>query len=125
MFRCATCTEKHIEKAFNAGASRKEVAETVLIASVEGAGDEDADSRRTGNALSKRQVHGGYPQVDAAGNVGAQKHLMSYTSAVAEELLGVLGGSQESLGVPLTADLSRPAGRSAEVWPDSWKRSVR
>ena len=39
-FRCATCTEKHIEKAFDAGASRKEVAETVLIASVEGAGDD-------------------------------------------------------------------------------------
>lgn len=39
-FRCATCTEKHIEKAFSAGASKSEVAETVLIASVEGAGDD-------------------------------------------------------------------------------------
>ena len=38
-FRCARCTEKHIERAFDAGASKKEVAETVLIASVEGAGD--------------------------------------------------------------------------------------
>ena len=38
-FRCADCTEEHIQGAFEAGATEAEVAETVQLASVDGVGD--------------------------------------------------------------------------------------
>jgi len=37
-FRCPHCTDDHIRGALDAGASKQEVAETLLIAAVEGAG---------------------------------------------------------------------------------------
>jgi AhpD family alkylhydroperoxidase len=37
-FRCPHCTQVHIEGALEAGASRQEVAEALLIAACEGAG---------------------------------------------------------------------------------------
>jgi AhpD family alkylhydroperoxidase len=37
-FRCPHCTEEHIKKALEVGASKGEVAETLLITAVEGAG---------------------------------------------------------------------------------------
>jgi AhpD family alkylhydroperoxidase len=37
-FRCPHCTEEHIEKAQEVGASKQEVTEALLIASLEGAG---------------------------------------------------------------------------------------
>lgn len=36
--RCPHCTEEHIEKALEVGASKQEVSEALLIAAVEGAG---------------------------------------------------------------------------------------
>jgi AhpD family alkylhydroperoxidase len=38
VFRCPHCTEEHIERALEAGASKAEVSEALLIAAVEGAG---------------------------------------------------------------------------------------
>jgi AhpD family alkylhydroperoxidase len=38
VFRCPYCTEKHINKALEAGATKQEAAETLLITSYEGAG---------------------------------------------------------------------------------------
>ena len=38
-FRCADCTEKHIQNAFEAGATEAEVSETVRLASIDGVGD--------------------------------------------------------------------------------------
>lgn len=38
VFRCPHCTESHIRRALEVGASRQEVAEALLIAAVEGAG---------------------------------------------------------------------------------------
>ncbi len=38
-FRCADCTEKHIQGAFEAGATEAEISETVRLASVDGVGD--------------------------------------------------------------------------------------
>ena len=37
VFRCSACTEAHIEGALEAGASREEVTEALLVAAVEGA----------------------------------------------------------------------------------------
>lgn len=37
-FRCPHCTEEHIKGALDAGASKEEVTEALLIAAVEGAG---------------------------------------------------------------------------------------
>lgn len=38
VFRCPHCTEEHIKGALEAGASKEEVTEALLIAAVEGAG---------------------------------------------------------------------------------------
>ena len=38
VFRCPHCTESHIKAAFEAGASKEEITEALLIAAVEGAG---------------------------------------------------------------------------------------
>ena len=38
VFRCPHCTETHIKGALDAGASKQEVTEALLIAAVEGAG---------------------------------------------------------------------------------------
>jgi len=38
VFRCPHCTEEHIEKALEVGASKQEVSEALMIASIEGAG---------------------------------------------------------------------------------------
>jgi len=38
VFRCPHCTESHIKKALEAGATKQEISETLLIAAVEGAG---------------------------------------------------------------------------------------
>jgi len=38
VFRCPHCTEEHIKGALDAGASKEEITETLLIAAVEGAG---------------------------------------------------------------------------------------
>lgn len=37
-FRCPHCTEEHIQKAQEEGASKQEVAEALMLASLEGAG---------------------------------------------------------------------------------------
>jgi len=37
-FRCPHCTERHIKAALEAGATKEEVTETLLITAVEGAG---------------------------------------------------------------------------------------
>jgi len=37
VFRCPHCTEEHIQGALDAGASREEITEALLIAAVEGA----------------------------------------------------------------------------------------
>ncbi len=37
-FRCSHCTESHIKAAFEEGASKEEITETLLITAVEGAG---------------------------------------------------------------------------------------
>jgi AhpD family alkylhydroperoxidase len=37
-FRCPHCTEEHVQGALDAGASKEEVTEALLIAAVEGAG---------------------------------------------------------------------------------------
>ncbi len=38
VFRCPHCTEEHIQGALDAGASKAEITEALLIAAVEGAG---------------------------------------------------------------------------------------
>ncbi|MFO8015099.1 MAG: carboxymuconolactone decarboxylase family protein [Phycisphaerae bacterium] len=38
VFRCPHCTEEHVQGALDAGASKEEVTEALLIAAVEGAG---------------------------------------------------------------------------------------
>ena len=38
VFRCPHCTDEHIDKALEAGASKEEITEALLIAAVEGAG---------------------------------------------------------------------------------------
>ena len=38
VFRCPHCTEEHIQRALDVGATKAEVTEALLIASVEGAG---------------------------------------------------------------------------------------
>ena len=38
VFRCPHCTEEHIQRALEVGATKAEVTEAILIASVEGAG---------------------------------------------------------------------------------------
>lgn len=38
VFRCPHCTEEHIKGALEAGASKEEITEVLLIAAVEGAG---------------------------------------------------------------------------------------
>ena len=38
VFRCPHCTETHVKGALEAGASKEEVTEALLIAAVEGAG---------------------------------------------------------------------------------------
>jgi len=38
VFRCSHCTEEHIQGAIDAGASKAEITEALLIAAVEGAG---------------------------------------------------------------------------------------
>lgn len=42
VFRCPHCTEEHIKGALEAGASKQEVTEALLIAAVEGAGTQTA-----------------------------------------------------------------------------------
>jgi AhpD family alkylhydroperoxidase len=38
VFRCTHCTEEHVKRALEAGASKEEITEALLIAAVEGAG---------------------------------------------------------------------------------------
>lgn len=38
VFRCSHCTEEHIQRALEVGATKEEVTEALLIAAVEGAG---------------------------------------------------------------------------------------
>jgi AhpD family alkylhydroperoxidase len=38
VFRCPHCTEEHIQGALDAGASKEEITEALLIAAIEGAG---------------------------------------------------------------------------------------
>ena len=38
VLRCHYCTENHIQGAFNAGATKQEIAETLLLTASEGAG---------------------------------------------------------------------------------------
>ena len=38
VLRCSHCTEDHIKKALKSGATREEIADTLLIASLQGAG---------------------------------------------------------------------------------------
>lgn len=38
VFRCPHCTDEHVKKALEVGASKQEVTEALLIAAVEGAG---------------------------------------------------------------------------------------
>lgn len=45
VFRCPHCTEQHIKAALDAGASKEEVTEALLIAAVEGAGTQLAWNR--------------------------------------------------------------------------------
>jgi AhpD family alkylhydroperoxidase len=47
VFRCPHCTEEHLEKALEAGASKEEVTEALLIAAVEGAGTQLAWHKET------------------------------------------------------------------------------
>jgi AhpD family alkylhydroperoxidase len=37
VFRCPSCTEEHLKRAFGAGATKQEIAEVLLIAAAEGA----------------------------------------------------------------------------------------
>lgn len=47
VFRCPHCTEEHIKGAFEAGATKEEITETLLIAAVEGAGTQLAWNKET------------------------------------------------------------------------------
>ncbi len=42
VFRCPNCTESHIKDAFEAGASKEEITETLLITAMEAAGTQMA-----------------------------------------------------------------------------------
>jgi AhpD family alkylhydroperoxidase len=46
-FRCPHCTESHIKAALEAGASKEEITETLLITAVEGAGTQLAWTSET------------------------------------------------------------------------------
>jgi len=47
VFRCPHCTEEHIKGALEAGATKEEVTEALLIAAVEGAGTQLAWNKKT------------------------------------------------------------------------------
>jgi len=47
VFRCPHCTEEHVKGALDAGASKEEVTEALLIAAVEGAGTQLAWNKET------------------------------------------------------------------------------
>ncbi|MFP4473442.1 MAG: carboxymuconolactone decarboxylase family protein [Candidatus Omnitrophota bacterium] len=47
VFRCPHCTDQHVKKALDAGASKQEVTEALLIAAVEGAGTQLAWRKET------------------------------------------------------------------------------
>lgn len=47
VFRCSHCTEEHIKRALEAGASKEEITETLLIAALEGAGTQLAWNKET------------------------------------------------------------------------------
>lgn len=47
VFRCPHCTEEHIKGALEAGATKEEVTEALLIAAVEGAGTQLAWNKET------------------------------------------------------------------------------
>jgi len=47
VFRCPHCTEQHIKGALDAGATKEEVTEALLIAAVEGAGTQLAWNKKT------------------------------------------------------------------------------
>jgi AhpD family alkylhydroperoxidase len=47
VFRCPHCTEEHIRGALEAGATKQEVAEALLIAALEGAGTQLAWAKDT------------------------------------------------------------------------------
>ena len=55
VFRCPHCTEDHIKGALDAGASREEIAEALLIAAVEGAGTQLAWKKETFRKLTLEQ----------------------------------------------------------------------
>lgn len=40
VFRCSHCTEHHIKKSFEAGATKEEISEALLLASLQSAGTE-------------------------------------------------------------------------------------
>ncbi|MFW5870241.1 MAG: carboxymuconolactone decarboxylase family protein [Candidatus Sumerlaeota bacterium] len=46
-FRCPHCTEDHIKRALDAGCSKQEVTETLLITAIEGAGTQLAWTKET------------------------------------------------------------------------------
>lgn len=47
VFRCPHCTETHIKAALDAGATKEEITESLLIAAVEGAGTQLAWNKET------------------------------------------------------------------------------
>lgn len=47
VFRCPHCTKEHVQGALDAGASKQEVTEALLIAAVEGAGTQLAWNKET------------------------------------------------------------------------------
>ncbi len=47
VFRCPHCTEEHIQGALDAGATKEEITEALLIAAVEGAGTQLAWTKET------------------------------------------------------------------------------
>ena len=47
VFRCPHCTEEHVKGALEAGATKEEVTEALLIAAVEGAGTQLAWNKET------------------------------------------------------------------------------
>ncbi len=47
VFRCQHCTEEHIQRALDAGATKEEITEALLIAALEGAGTQLAWMRES------------------------------------------------------------------------------
>ena len=47
VFRCPHCTKEHVQAALEAGASKQEITEALLIAAVEGAGTQLAWQKET------------------------------------------------------------------------------